>query len=456
MEKKECPAHIVSDLLPTPQGKDELIEWLRKSPKADDWRDRCKRDFDTTSAALIYWANEGRWLEKRWREALSAWVDDELLGRSWHYIPEVIINSPDSLIEAVARELSWWLERQANKFEGKEELFFGLIERILKLDYQDGMQVNNDPLSYAINHPVGLSTEALLRWWYRSSLEDRQGLPDKLKPLFTHICDTEHEGFRHGRVILATHVITLFRIDEEWTSEHLLPLFDWQKLKVEAHAVWAGFLRSPRDYRPLMAAIKQPFLATIKHYDKLGIPPEQYISLLTLIALDPCDTFTKKDLSDATHTLPQEGLASVANELTHVLDGAGEHRSDYWHNRVKPYFQSIWPRSRDFKSPQISKSLAQLCVAAQDEFQEAYEELRHWLQPLETWEAFSVVLNLHEAKLSEQFPEEALAFLDAIIRDEYRFPPTELSDCLKAIQEKQPDLERDKAFQRLSELSRIN
>ena len=452
---------IKVDVLPTPHTKDELIEWVHQHHKkdigkSDEWPDRCKQYVDITADVLVHWANQGEWLEDRWLQAFSAWTDDECLKKSWGRIPKVIIKAPDSLIEVVARDLGWWLEKQANKFEDQEELFFGLIERILKLDHEGYVQSDKEPLPYAINHPLGIAIEALLRWWYRGSLEDGQGLPGELKSLFTKICDTKYNNFRPGRTVLAAHVVTLFRIDEEWTSEHLLPLFDWQKLKVEARAVWAGFLWSPRDYRPLIAAIKQPFLATTEYYDKLGIPSEQYISLLTLVALDPDDTLTKEDLSNATHALPQKGLMRVADELTQMLEGAGEQRRDYWRNRVLPYFQSIWPNSNDFKSPEISASLAQLCIAAQEVFPEAYKELRYWLQPLEGWKADSVVYRLHEAQLSEQFPEEVLVFLDAIIRDDRKFLPDELSDCLKSIRKKQPDLGRNKKFQRLFKLSQIN
>ena len=452
---------IKVDVLPTPHTKDELIEWVHQHHKedtwkSDEWSDRCKQYVDITADVLVHWANQGEWLEGRWLQAFSAWTDDECLKKSWDCIPKVIIKAPDSLIEVVARELGRWLEKQANKFEDQEELFFGLIERILKLDHEGSVQFDKEPLPYAINHPVGIAIEALLRWWYRGSLEDGQGLPDKLKSLFTKICDTKYKNFRPGRTVLAAHVVTLFRIDEEWTSEHLLPLFDWQKSEAEARAVWAGFLWSPRDYRPLIAAIKQPFLATTEHYEKLGIPPEQYISLLTLVALDPDDTFTKKDLSNATHSLPQKGLMRVADELTQMLEGAGEQRRDYWRNRVLPYFRSIWPNSNDVKSPEISASLAQLCIAAQEVFPEAYKELKYWLQHLEGWKADSVVYRLHEAQLSEQFPEDALAFLNVIISDDRKFLPDELSDCLKSIRKKRPDLGRNKKFQRLFELSRIN
>ena len=445
--------------LSAPHTKDGLIKWLHQYPKedirtSDDWRDRCKQDVDTTADALIDFVNKEKWLKDRWWQAFSAWADDKCLKKSWDRIPKVIIEAPDSLMKSVAVELGWWLREQAGKFEGQEKLFFSLIERILKLEHQGRVQSDDDPLFRAINHPVGIAMEALLRWWYRRSLEDGQGLPDEIRPLFTKICDTECDNFRPGRTVLGAHVITLFRIDEEWTSTNLLPLFDWQQSEAEARTVWVGFLRSTRLYWPLMAVIKQHFLETAKHYKKLGMRPEQYTSLLMFVALDSDGAFKEEDIRNATCALPQEGLLSITNNLTRALKGAGEQRVDYWRNRVLPYFKSIWPKSHDSESLEISASLAQLCVAAQEVFPEAYKELRHWLRSLEEGDVFPVVLGLHKAKLSEQFPKDVLEFLDTIIGDEYRFPPSELGECLEDIQKKlkssSQNIENNRVFQRLS------
>ena len=451
---------IMVEFLSTPQKKPELIKWLRQYHeedirKSDDWRDRCKQDFDITSGALIYFVNQGEWLEDRWRQAFSAWADDKILKKSWASISKVIIKAPDSLIKVIAVELSWWLREQAGKFEGQEELFFCLTGRILKLKHQGRVHFDGDPMLRAINHPVGIVIEALLKWWYRHPLKDGQGLPNEIKPLFTKICDTEHKDFRHGRTVLGTHVINLFRVDKEWTSTNLLPLFDWQQSKDEACSVWVGFLRAPRLYRPLMEVIKQPFFETAKHYEKLGMFSEQYTSFLMFVALDPGDTFKRKDLRNATYDLPQEIFPNIVNGLTRALNGIEEQqqRKDFWRNRIKPYFRSIWPRSLDFKSSEISESLAQLCVAAREVFPEAYKELKHWLKPLDgSWEADFIARTLREANLSEQFPKDVLEFLDAIISEERQSPNNNLSDCLNIIREKQPELESDKRFQRLSEL----
>src|SRR5690606_1994990 len=132
------------------------------------------------------------------------------------------------------------------------------------------------PVMRAINHPVGKVTEALLRWWYRGSLDRGQGLPATPKPTFIELCDTPIETLRHGRVLLAANVIALFRVDREWATQHLLPLFDWRRSEAEARAAWEGFLWSPRLYRPFMEVLKPAFLDTAHHYAALGKHRGQY------------------------------------------------------------------------------------------------------------------------------------------------------------------------------------
>lgn len=441
----------------TPRRRRKLVEWLRQPPSADrwqenDWRQRCRDDFSATAYALCVLSHEGKWPAERWREALQAWAEDKLLERSWRYMAQVINNAPDDLIQTLAHNLGWWLQVQAKTFVGQEALFFRLASRLLDLKYEDRKRENDDAVSDAINHPIGHATEALLRWWYRQEPKDAEGLMPEVKSLFTKLCDAHVEKYRHGRVLLAAHAIALFRVDEEWARSNLLPLFDWQNSEVEARAAWEGFLWSPRLYRPLLTAIKQPLLATATRYAQLSKHPEQYAAFLTFAALDPGEIFTPKELADATRALPPEGLHGVAQALVRALEGAGEQRGEYWRNRVLPYFTSIWPKSRDVITPAISESLARLCVAARDAFPEAFDRLRYWLQPVDYPDY--VVHLLCEAKLCGQFPEDTLAFLNAVIGDHAHRLPRELRQCLEEIQNIKPALANHIQFIRLNNLVR--
>ena len=250
-------------------------------------------------------AAEGKWLNGRWKQALMAWSEDKTNNKSWLDMGPFLNEAPDKIIQSLAYELSWWLRSISKTFGNNEEFFLNLCHRILKQDYPDE-EISDDPVRRAINHPVGIVTDALLQWLYRTR-EDDQLLSEELKTTFTEICNVQIGKFRHGRVLLAAHVITLYSVDSNWTKEYLLPLFNWSS-PTEAHLIWGGVLWSPRLYRPLLADIKKYFLEGAKHYQELGEHAGQFAAFLTFVSLDPGDIFTTKELTDATGCLPVEGL----------------------------------------------------------------------------------------------------------------------------------------------------
>ena len=439
----------------SPRRRRELIEWLRQRPSADDWqqddwRQRCRDHFATSACALYALTKKDFWPKDRWRQALQVWSEGKHRKRSWRYMARVLVNVPDAVLQALAPTVSYWLQAISETFKDQaahEAHFFALVERILALNIEDNINTG-DLVEQAINHPVGHVTQALLNWWDRGSLEDGQGLPEELKARFTGFCDTRIDKFRHARVLLATHVIALFRVDRHWTTQHLLPLFDWQVSQQEARAAWQGFLCSPRLYRPLMEALKPAFLDTATHYEKLGKYPGPYAALLASAALDRGDTFTKAELAGATRSLPANGLHDAAQALVRALESAGHKRANYWSNRVAPYLREIWPQTRDRISPKISESFARLCVAAQDKFPEALAQLQDWLQAVK-YPDF-LVHCLHEAELCGKFPKEALDFLSRVIGEQSQFLPGDLGDCLQTIGSASPALKADQRFERLS------
>ena len=441
---------------PVPRTRRGVLDYLLAHPvleasQQDDWRQRCSESFQATAYALCKLAQQGNWPVERWRDVLQAWSEENLRDRSWHYMAPVLALAPDDLLPSLIHGISGWLRSIAKTFQGHEAHFLTLARRILQLDFELEDSVD-DPVLHAINHPVGHVTEALLEWWYRQELGDGQELPDALKPVFSELCDTGIDKFKHGRLLLAAHVITLFRVDGHWAQQYLLPLFDWRRSETEARAAWEGFLGSPRLYRPLMEALKSAFLETANHYVHLGEHGGQYASLLTFAALDPGDTFTTSELASAVRALPPEGLREAGEALTRALESAGDQREDYWKNRIQPFWERIWPKSNDRASDPNAEDLARLCIAGGEEFPSAIALVGKWLRTVEHPDY--VIHLLHESGLCMRFPQNALQFLDAILGDQPSWLRPELRQCLNAIAQVAPNWRQDRRFTRVDELAR--
>lgn len=305
------------------------------------------------------------------------------------------------------------------------------------------------PVTDAINHPIGMVTQALIHRWFIRTPHDNQGLTLEFHDLFTELTDTTIAHYRHGRVILASHLISLFRVDKAWTEQHFIPLLNWDLNPLEAKGVWEGFLWSPRLYLPLLVAFKNEFLQTTQHYDELGEHKQQFAGFFTHAAIGPIDGYSVEELRTALAALTTDGLGESARALSQALEGAADQREEYWEHRIQPFWQRIWPKNRDLRSPRIAESLARLTLASGEKFPSALQAVEDWLCPLE-YPSF-IVQSLEESQLCSRFPEDALQLLTLTINNPGWFLH-ELQKCLAAIIEASPNLRDDPRSQRLQEM----
>ena len=446
-----------------PRKRKELLQWLRKpAPERrqfneDTWRDVCRTRFFHSLGALCDLAQRDEWPTERWRVALQAWAEDGLVSRAWRYSAPLVQTMPDAVIQEIAHSVTRWLERASKGIDLHEGVLLNLCGRVLTLEINadTGVMRNGQPIGQpvmeAINHPVGHVTQALINLWFKQNPNDNELLPAEIKPFFTSLCNMQVGQFRHGRVLLGSRLIALFRVDRIWTEQHLLPLFSWDDPE-EAKAMWEGFLWSPRLYQPLMNAIKQQFLDSANHYAELGEHRQQFATFLTYTALGRTEGYTVDDFRAAIGSLPQEGLEKCAQALLQSLEGAGEQREDYWINRARPFWLEIWPKSRDLATPKIAEHLARMAISARDEFPEVLTAVIDWLQPIENLQY--VVHLLHGSGQCSRFPNDALLLLNMLFAEQ-QWAPQKLGQCLDEIAQASPQLASDHQYIQLRDHIRI-
>jgi len=447
-----------------PRKRQELVKWLTKPPSEprpfyeDTWRDVCRNRFFHSLCALFDLAQNDVWPAERWREALQTWAEEGMVLRSWQYAAPLVQTMPDNELQKVLNAATWWIEAASKSITLHEDILLDMCRRVLELPLEVGQGsriIRGDVETYdivgsAINHPIGHVTQALINLWFKRSPNDNDLLPADIEPFFTALCDTQMEHFRHGRVLLGSRLIALFRVDRSWTELHLLPMFSWEN-PVEAKAVWEGFLWSPRLYQPLLTAFKEQFLESANHFADLGEHRKQFAAFLTYVALGPTEGYEVADFRTAIGLLPQDGLEEAAQSLYQAVESSGDQREDYWKNRVQPFWQHVWPKSRDLATPQIAKSLCRLIIATRDEFPAALATVQSWLQPIE--HPSYIIRLMHESGLCKQFPIEALQLLNTVISDQ-GWVGADLKKCLEGIILAKPQLEEDFKYKRLQNFAR--
>src|SRR5262249_47115148 len=146
---------------------------------------------------------------------LYAWSEKGRPRWIWRCFGPLVQTMPDAVIVETGHALTWWLEAASKSMHHHETIFLDLCRRLLSLSHPDGVQTDQ-PVTRAINHPIGRVTQALLNVWFEREPNDNDKLPSDIEPFFTLLCDTRVEQFRHGRVLLASQLIALFRVDRSW------------------------------------------------------------------------------------------------------------------------------------------------------------------------------------------------------------------------------------------------
>ena len=438
-----------------PRSRKKLVKWLQKPVsddfmREDDWREVCDQRFYASFMALLDLSKTEKWPKERWRVALQVWSEEKNAARSWRFVSQIILDFPEDFLTDLVHGVSWWINSVSKKIDAGVDLLFALSERIIGIDSPGGVE-NDRPVSQAINHPVGFVTQALLQYWLKGDVKDNQGLQAQYKTIFSELCNIEISRYIHGRVILASHLIPLFRVDPGWTKKNLLPLFAWAENDQETAAVWEGFLWGPRIYKPLLVELHDALLATAEHYGEIGEHATQYVAFLTYVALDSLDVFTGEELNLAFSQLPQEGVEEMAHTLSQSLESSGEKKEFQWENRVKPFFQDVWPKNMDQMSENMANHVARLVIASGSKFPDALPLLENWLQPIE--HADYLVHLLNDERHCKNHPEYALSFLDKIITNQ-AWMVEELGNCLSDLENSWPEVVQQPSFQRLKDFDR--
>ncbi len=230
-----------------PRKRRDLVKWLKQPPHArrafyeDPWRETCRTRFFHCFYALCELTKERLWPAESWRVALQAWSEEGKVLRSWRFAAPLVQTMPDEVIQEIAYVLTWWLEAVSKSFDRHEAILLDLCRRVLALTYQEDVDIEQ-PVNWAINHPVGHVTQALLNVWFKRGPNDNDSLPGDIEPFFTQLCDIGVGQYGNGRILLASRLIALFRVDRPWTEVHLLPLFDWATDTAEGES---GMARIP-------------------------------------------------------------------------------------------------------------------------------------------------------------------------------------------------------------------
>jgi len=291
------------------------------------------------------------WSSDLWSATLRGFQNAELDSAQWRRLLEVLARS--DLHTQHAREIADVLLRL---FKDGGEPFASEFLAIAKpiadhlwmvLDPDDDTDFDNDWLTRAINRPSGV----LVEYWLAAlslTLEGKKGsdlvMPAYYRLIFTEAIQDPTSKGAHARTLLASQAAFLFRLDEAWAREHLIPLFQHADSRIFAQA-WHGFLAWGRLYPPLVEALLPAFVTAIarataelpEHRERLI---EFYAALCVFHIDDPLQQLLPNLFQEGTEE-DRVAFAAQIEQILRQLDPSGIDKvwegwlSRYWRDRLQ-------------------------------------------------------------------------------------------------------------------------
>ena len=308
-------------------------------------------------------------------------------------------------------------------------------------------------LSRAISRPAGIIVE----FWLNCLSLQMQGktgadrnLPDSYKVWFKSVVLEPTAKGGYGRALLASQVVFLFGLDQNWTREQVLPLFTDSDVLRFAQA-WDGFLAWGQLNQTLAAEMLPAFIPALTRFEGEARRRRRFMELYTELALFYAADATQELLPRLLEFGSIEDRVSFASNvgrfLRHMNSPA---KQDLWNRWLRRYWSMRLQAIPVQLDPREIKPMLNWLPHLENLFP-AGVELAVLAQPVSS-DHNSLLLTLRESDLIQRFPEataKLLIYLCDCVTDRY------LIDELGKIARKVPALQRE-TDQRLQEsLARV-
>lgn len=448
-----------TEVVPKPLPK--LLKWLQADSNTKSnyfresaWREFCKRYPLRALTALNQLGNNGLYPAFYWNILLGRLAKNPIVAKkSWRYISAHANHLTSEQLGEVTHNFAWWLWEAAKTFTEDQPAFYTFVKSLVAACLAKGEPTDTyDKLgiNHAINHPLGLTAQAIFTDIFKNQPTDGAGLNKQQQQVLELLVHCPKPVAANAKFIIGEQAISLFRLDEPWTIENIIPQFNWQQ--PVAIYYWSGFLLAPRNNLKFLALIKPAYLEAVKHYEQLDPELAGQLTRFTInLQLSNTGYFTAEELVSFFNLLPKQGLGTAAHHLA-LNQAHRQNKEAYWQEVIKPFYKNYWPKNVTKITQETACTWLQLVLATGDKLPDALATLKPQLtsEPSRATDLYAV----KESDICETHPEQALELITTLMPNNYPHgTPIYLHECLTKIQQTNPSLTNQPEFKRLTNLS---
>lgn len=442
----------------------DFIQWAEKHEHEPwilrtAWTELAEQDAPMASRRLAEAGGKGVWPIRLWSELVHALRD---AGKSAEHrtvarvSARALLQMPVPTLEGMIVEASRWLKGNRELLEARERL--QLWQRIWQASVSaEGSEAERAAnLELALNHAGGNLGEFL----YAEMADDiptvpgkeAPGLPDRLKTEFALVSDGEDLTSRLARVHMAIRLVELHRVDPLWARDALLSHMDIKSGKCAFEpGLWDGYFAGRQCSEDLLVAFKGQLLAILSNLDLL---PERTragaVHHFIHLAIWEERGISREETKAVAWNWDPTHLAEAAWAIADILQAASNRVDVLWEELIGPWFEHVWPRREQDKTPAVSEALCRIAMAVNVTFPGVVDQIQDLLVRGLRDDTLS---QLSDRQVAAKFPEATLRLLNGVFGDSEEEVSTEPARKLwaEAI-EAEPSLRQRKEFERLRSL----
>ena len=354
----ESPAaEILPSLLDYQPTDRERFDGYHRSAVLDTVNEAAKQIPDWSFDLADKLADSAEWGADLWPSIIRAWAETEPDGNNLHKALSHL--SAEELHGEHAHDIVGALCALSQKISSVEDDSFlpkanaiavalqipaGKTEIPNRTSYVGGVLQEVDWLTTAINHPSGKLAEFWLRsisLWRNRQETPPQSLGGEYLSALTGITQDNGVPGKLGRAILTGNLHFMLHVDEGWSLDNLVPLFDLEH--EDFRPAWDGFLTWGRITPQVEDSLRESFL---KGVQRVKQDPDWrmqhrfvnfYTEILVWAVSGPADEWITKLLSDSN----EEVRRLFAERIGFILRSLSEEgQRERWNTWLKGYWEN--------------------------------------------------------------------------------------------------------------------
>ena len=288
---------------------------------------------------------KAEWRSDLWRGLIQGWAEVGLYENQYRKVFNMLLKP--ELQSSHTYEISdalWKIvrdEEKSNVVSVLNELNQVAISLWSNLDKEEVVGLIRDKFTTAINYPAGKIAQYWLSAssvWRKSQDVEPDALDDVYRTNMLAIVEESGIAAEYGKTVFAFGFPYLLYIDENWTKEHLLSLFNPKN--PDFASVWDGFMYA-RPLNPQTAELmSEKILQAVQEIDgELSNIRDRFVSLYSSMILYYVDDPLERWIPELFNHANVSDMRSFAIKIGSYLRNEDNSRQlDCWNRWLKEYW----------------------------------------------------------------------------------------------------------------------